>query len=151
MQIHIVAVGRWRECPERALFQEYVKRLHWECSLKEVEVKQAFTKDKLKAKEAELLLAAVPKGAVIIALDERGKEYTSPQFATLMQGLESDARAVAFLIGGADGHGDVVFAAAAHRMRLGAMTWPHMMVRALLSEQIYRAQTILSGHPYHRA
>ena len=150
MKLHIIAVGRWRECPERALWQEYTKRLGWECSLKEVEVKQTLPADKLKIKEAELLLAAVPEGAAIIALDEYGKQLTSPQFAEMIQTFQLNGRDIAFLIGGASGHGEAVLKKAERKLSLGAMTWPHMMVRAMLSEQIYRAHAILSGHPYHR-
>ena len=150
MKLHVIAVGRWRECPERALWQEYSKRLNWECSLKEVEVKQTLPADKLKIKEAELLLAAVPENTAIIALDEHGKELTSPKFAEMIQNFQLNGRDIAFLIGGASGHGDAVLKAAERKLSLGAMTWPHMLVRAMLSEQIYRAHAILSGHPYHR-
>ena len=150
MRIHIIAVGKWRECPERALWQEYTKRLNWECSLKEVEVKQSLPPEKLKLKEAELLLAAVPEGATKIALDEHGKQLTSPQFAEMIQTLQQNSRDIAFLIGGAAGHGEPVLKSADRRLSLGTMTWPHMLVRAMLSEQIYRAHAILAGHPYHR-
>ena len=150
MKLHVIAVGRWRECPERALWQEYSKRLNWECSLKEVEVKQTLPADKLKIKEAELLLAAVPENTAIIALDEHGKELTSPKFAEMIQNFQLNGRDIAFLIGGASGHGDAVLKAAERKLSLGTMTWPHMLVRAMLSEQIYRAHAILSGHPYHR-
>ena len=151
MKIHIIAVGKWRECAERALWAEYIKRVGWECSLKEVEVKQALPADKLKIKEAELLLAAVPEGAAKVVLDEHGKQLASTQFAEMIQHFQLGGRDIAFLIGGAAGHGEAALKAADRRLSLGAMTWPHMMVRAMLSEQIYRAHTILSGHPYHRA
>lgn len=150
MRIHILAIGRWRECPEKALFQEYTKRIGWKCDLKEMEVKQTLPADKLKIKEAELLLAATPKGAAIIVLDEYGKQLTSPQFSEMLKTMEESGRDIAFLIGGASGHGEMVLKAAERKLSLGAMTWPHMMVRAMLSEQIYRAHAILSGHPYHR-
>lgn len=151
MQISILAIGKWRECPEKVLFQEYIKRIGWKCDLKEMEVKQTLPADKLKIKEAELLLAAIPKNAAIIVLDEHGKQLTSPQFAEMIKGVEESGRDIAFLIGGASGHGEAVLKAAERKLSLGAMTWPHMMVRAMLSEQIYRAHAILSGHPYHRA
>lgn len=150
MHIHILAIGRWRECPEKTLFQEYIKRIGWKCDLKEIEVKQVLPADKLKIKEAELLLAAIPKGAAIIVLDEHGKQLTSPQFSEMLKTVEESGRDIAFLIGGASGHGEAVLKAAERKLSLGAMTWPHMMVRAMLSEQIYRAHAILSGHPYHR-
>lgn len=150
MQISIVAIGRWRECPEKTLYQEYIKRIGWKCELKEVEVKQTLPDDKLKIKESELLLAAVPKVAAIIALDEHGRSRNSMEFSQMLRTVEESGRDIAFLIGGASGHGDAVLKAAEQKISLGAMTWPHMLVRAMLAEQIYRARTILSGHPYHR-
>ena len=150
MQIIVGAVGRWKDCPEQAIWQEYSRRLSWQIVLKEVEIKQHLPLEKRKAAEAEKLLALVPKGAAIIALDEHGKVHDSPAFAKIMGGYHQDARDIVFLIGGADGHDEAVLKAAERRLSLGAMTWPHLLVRAMLAEQIYRAHTILSGHPYHR-
>ena len=106
----------------------------------------------LKAREAELLLGAIPERAVTVALDGGGKMLSSEDFARRLGGWRDDGVAsVAFLIGGADGHGDAVLKQADLRLSLGAMTWPHMLVRAMLAEQLWRAASILSGHPYHRA
>ena len=106
----------------------------------------------LKRAEAELLLAAIPQGSVVVALDERGKALSSEAFAAKMGAWRDQGAAdIAFLIGGADGHGDAVRARADFLLALGPMTWPHMLVRGMLTEQIYRAQQILAGHPYHRA
>ena len=104
------------------------------------------------AREGEALLAAVPDGARIVALDERGKSQTSEAFAKRLGIWRDDGvRAVAFLIGGADGLDESLRKRADMVVSFGALTWPHMLVRALLAEQLYRAHTILTGHPYHRA
>ena len=103
-----------------------------------------------KIREGELLLAAVPERALVVALDERGKHVSSADFAKLIGKWGSSGSTIAFLIGGADGHGDAVRARADHLLALGTMTWPHLLVRAMLCEQLYRAQQILAGHPYHR-
>jgi 23S rRNA (pseudouridine1915-N3)-methyltransferase len=103
------------------------------------------------AEEAQGLLAACPAGAVIIALDERGKSISSSQFADLIsKQLDQGVQDVAFVIGGPDGHAPALRDIAQYTISLGKMTWPHMLARVLLSEQIYRVVTILVNHPYHR-
>ncbi|MFD1625911.1 23S rRNA (pseudouridine(1915)-N(3))-methyltransferase RlmH [Azospirillum griseum] len=151
MRLWLAAVGRSRGGPARDLFDEYVGRLSWPFTLREVEVKKRLTSDELKRQEADLLLAAIPAGAVVVALDERGKALPSEAFAAkLGDWRDRGTGDLAFLIGGADGHGDAVRARADFLMAFGPMTWPHMLVRGMLAEQIYRAQQILAGHPYHR-
>jgi 23S rRNA (pseudouridine1915-N3)-methyltransferase len=154
MRILIGAVGRWKAGPTRDLFEDYRQRLTWPVELKEVEEKRALPEAQLKAREAELLLAALDESKgkrAVVVLDERGKPLGSRDFAARLQRFENDgAGEIAFLIGGADGHGEAVLDRADLKLSLGAMTWPHMMVRAMLAEQLYRAQAILSGHPYHR-
>ena len=118
----------------------------------EVESRKAPADPRRRDDEASLLLASVPPQARTVALDERGRQFTSMAFAELLAGWRDQAiREVAFLIGGADGHGAAVIDRADLKMALGTMTWPHLMVRAMLAEQVYRASTILAGHPYHRA
>jgi 23S rRNA (pseudouridine1915-N3)-methyltransferase len=151
MRVIIAAVGKSRSGPERDLYDEYVKRLPWRVDLKEVEVKSERDAAKRMAREAEALLKAVPDGAAIVALDERGKAEASVAFAARLGRWRDGGRTVAFLIGGADGHGDAVRKRAEHLMAFGPATWPHMLVRAMLAEQLFRAQSILTGHPYHRA
>jgi 23S rRNA (pseudouridine1915-N3)-methyltransferase len=152
MNIVIAAVGRAKASPERDLFDAYLARLPWRVALKEIEIRKEADGDIRRAKEGDALLAAVPAGATVVALDERGRNDTSVQFAERLRAWrDGGARAVAFLIGGADGHADAVRTRADALVSFGAMTWPHMLVRAMLAEQIYRAHTILSGHPYHRA
>ncbi|MDO9126795.1 23S rRNA (pseudouridine(1915)-N(3))-methyltransferase RlmH [Parvibaculum sp.] len=160
MRIQICAVGRLRAGPEKLLLDDYTSRLDATgrgiglsvLPLSEVEEKRRLEDTALMEREAELLLAAAPKGALIIALDERGRVETSEAFAKRIGTLRDNGTAdVAFLIGGANGLAPAIRDRAAHVMAFGAMTWPHMFVRVMLAEQLYRAATILSGHPYHRA
>ncbi len=151
MRLTVAAVGRWKAGPERALYEHFARRLTWTLDLKQVEEKKKLPPPALVRREGELLLAAVPKGAVVVALDGRGKAMTSAAFARRLGAWRDDGVDVAFVIGGADGLDESVRRKAALTLSLGAMTWPHLMVRAMLAEQLYRAQAILSGHPYHRA
>ncbi len=98
------------------------------------------------------MLQAIPKGAIVVALDGSGTQFTSEEFAQrLGKWRDTSVAEVIFLIGGPDGLAENVRAKANYVMSLGAMTWPHLLARGMLLEQIYRAQTILAGHPYHRA
>jgi 23S rRNA (pseudouridine1915-N3)-methyltransferase len=152
MRILIAAVGKAKAGPELELFRQYCRRLTPPPLLKEVEEKRPLAGPQLKTREAELLLAAIPDGSMVVALDERGRDLGSMEFAERMRGWrDAGTQDVAFLIGGADGHGDAVRERADLLLSLGRMTWPHMLVRALLAEQLWRAHSILTGHPYHRA
>lgn len=156
MRIHICAVGRLRAGPERALIDDYLTRFErtgralglGPATVIEVE-------DKKRAgigAEAAVLQRAIPTDAMTCALDERGKPLTSPEFATLLAGWRDAGRSeTAFLIGGADGIAPDLRAQADFRLSFGAMVWPHMLVRVMLAEQLYRAATILAGGPYHRS
>lgn len=147
----IAAVGKAKAGPEQELFRQYCRRLTPPPVLKEVEEKRPLAGPQLKAREAELLLAALPEGAVVVALDERGRDMGSVEFAgKLRDWRDGGVQDIAFLIGGADGHGDAVRERAGLLLSFGRMTWPHMLVRALLAEQLWRAHSILAGHPYHR-
>ena len=155
MRIHLCAVGRLRAGPEKSLIDEYVTRFDRTGRalglgpLRVVEVEDR--KGGGMAAEADLLRAALPKGAVVCALDERGKVMSSPDFADLLARWRDDGRGdVAFVIGGADGLAPEVRAQADQLLSLGKMVWPHMLARVMLSEQLYRAASILAGSPYHR-
>jgi 23S rRNA (pseudouridine1915-N3)-methyltransferase len=101
--------------------------------------------------EARLLLDTVAPGAVLVALDERGQDWSSADLATRVARWRDDGLAeLAFALGGADGHGPALLDRAAARVAFGRMTWPHRLARIMLIEQIYRAQQIIAGHPYHR-
>lgn len=148
----LAAVGKAKAGPERALYESYLARLSWRVALKEIEIKKELALDVRRAREAEALLAAVPAGARLVALDERGRAETSEALAARLGRWRDDgARTVGFVIGGADGLDDSVRRRADLVLSFGALTWPHMLVRAMLAEQLYRAQSILAGHPYHRA
>jgi len=152
MRLWLAAVGRARPGPARDLFEEYRARLTWPLTLREVEVRKRVEGEELKRLEAELLLAAIPPGAVLVALDERGRSLPSVDFAARLGAWrDQGAGDIAFVIGGADGLDESIRRRADLLIAFGAMTWPHMLVRGMLAEQIYRAQQILSGHPYHRA
>ena len=152
MQISIIAIGRMQRGPEKALVEEYFKRLPWKSDIIEIEIKKAAaTSEERKKREAEKLLAAVPAGAALVVLDENGKALSSRAFAKKIDDWQmAGFNSLAFIIGGADGLDRQVLARADLKLAFGTLTWPHMMVRAMLSEQIYRAWSINAGHPYHR-
>jgi len=152
MRYHLIAVGRARKGPEQMLFDQYVKRLAVPFSLTEVEEKKNLNSEQLQTSEGKKLLAAIPLGAIIVVLDEKGRTLGSLEIAKKIEFWRDDGIPdLAFVIGGADGLHESVRQRADLLLSFGAMTWPHMLVRAMAVEQIYRSQTILSGHPYHRA
>jgi 23S rRNA (pseudouridine1915-N3)-methyltransferase len=151
LRLTLIAVGRCKPGPPRDLFEEYRGRLTWKLDLKEVEARQAASSAELKRLEADKLLAAVPKGALLVALDERGESLDSGTFAARLGAWRDQGRTdLAFVIGGADGLDEEVRRRADLLLNFGRLTWPHMLVRGMLAEQLYRAQQILAGHPYHR-
>lgn len=156
MRVHIVAVGRLRAGPERDLIDDYLKRFDrtgrvlalGPANVIEVEDK----KNAGMAAEAALIEKAIPNGALVCIMDERGKLMTSPDFAdTIGNWRDTGRQDVAFVIGGADGIDPAFRAKADAALSFGKMVWPHMLVRVMLTEQLYRAASILSGSPYHRA
>ncbi|MDE0780868.1 MAG: 23S rRNA (pseudouridine(1915)-N(3))-methyltransferase RlmH [Alphaproteobacteria bacterium] len=152
MRILVTAVGRARTGPEAALFEHYSKRINvWPFELREVERKRNVPAAQTSNAEGELLLSTLPSGAYAFALDEGGKQISSAEIACILGNLQdTGCRDVAFMIGGADGHSKAVRDRADRKIAFGRNTWPHMLVRGLLAEQVYRAQQILAGHPYHR-
>lgn len=152
MKITIAAIGKAKSSrPEMLIAADYLKRLPWQCAFKEADEKRTLPPEKLKESEAELLLSLAPSNAVHIMLDEHAKAMDSVQFAQMLQQLQTKGRQdVCFFIGGAHGHGKALKAKADMSLCFGKMTWPHLMVRAMLAEQIYRAYTILNNHPYHK-
>ena len=156
MKLHIIAVGRLRASAELDLIKDYSDRFDktgrnlglGPLNIIEVEDKKGGGKPA----EADLLRRALPNGALIVVLDERGKTLTSPDFANQLANWRDQGRQdVAFLIGGADGIDPALVAEADFKLSFGKMVWPHMLVRVMLSEQLYRAASILAGSPYHRA
>ena len=151
MRLFIAAVGRIKTGPLGDLQSEYVKRLGGSIAIKEVEERRALSSAERKVREGELLLAALPENALVVALDERGKTIASTAFADRLRRWQTEGvKTLAFVIGGADGLAQPLVKRASLILSLGAMTWPHLVARILLLEQLYRAQQILNGHPYHR-
>ncbi len=155
MRVAIAAVGRRRGGPEQTLVEDYRTRFDrtgrtvglGPLTITEVEDRKGGGM----AAEAALLERAVPSGAVICALDERGRTMSSPDFADWMAKLRDQGRQdLAFVIGGADGIDPAFRSQADSMLSLGKMVWPHMLVRVMLAEQLYRAAGILAGTPYHR-
>lgn len=156
MRLHLCAVGRLRAGPERALIDDYLQRFDrtgralglGPATEHQVEDKRGGGM----AAEAALLRRAVPAGAVTVVLDERGQMLDSVAFAQRLAGWrDAGAQDLALLIGGADGLDPELRAQADVALSLGSMVWPHMLVRVMLAEQLYRAASILAGSPYHRA
>jgi 23S rRNA (pseudouridine1915-N3)-methyltransferase len=145
MKINIIAIGKCKKnSPEHAIIEEYTKRSAWQINIKE--------KDNSNQKdEAAFLTSSIPNNAKIIILDDRGENLKSTELAKIIENWQINGTSeICILIGGADGHlqstrdkGDLI-------LSFGKLTLPHMLMRAVLSEQIYRIQTIISGHPYHR-
>jgi 23S rRNA (pseudouridine1915-N3)-methyltransferase len=155
MRVHICAVGRLRAGPELDLIKDYLTRFDRTGRALSLGPAQVVEVDDRKgggmSSEADLLRRAVPDGAIMCILGERGRVESSPDFARRMADWrDGGARDLAFVIGGADGIDPALRAQADHALSFGAMVWPHMLVRVMLSEQLYRAASILSGSPYHR-
>ncbi|THH36194.1 23S rRNA (pseudouridine(1915)-N(3))-methyltransferase RlmH [Aliishimia ponticola] len=155
MRLHVIAVGRQKAGPEADLVEDYLARFDktgralglGPVALREVEDRKGGGM----AAEAELLRKAIPDGARLAILDERGRIETSPDFANRLARWRDDGvRDLALIIGGADGIDPALRADADFALSFGKMVWPHMLVRVMLSEQLYRAASILAGSPYHR-
>lgn len=155
MRVHICAVGRLRAGPEAALLDDYLKRFDRSGRALGLGPAQVHEVEDRKgggmAAEAVLLQRALPKGALLAVLDERGRTLSSPEFADVLAGWRDTGRQdVAFVIGGADGLEPDLRKEADFALSFGRMVWPHMLARVMLAEQLYRAATILAGAPYHR-
>lgn len=148
MKIRIIAVGKLKASPLLDLCDEYVKRMKWQVSVKEIDAPKGSTS----VQEAPLILKALGSSHFTIALDERGETFTSPEFSKKISKWAAAApgNEITFLIGGADGFDNAVREQAKFLLSFGKQTWPHMLVRVMLLEQVYRAQQIIAGHPYHR-
>ena len=150
MRITVCAVGRLKAGPERELIERFSKRIQWPLEIREVEEKRNLSTPERIDSEARLLDAACPTGSVRVALDERGRTLASAELAERLGDWRDAGRDLAFLLGGADGLAPVLRDGADLVLSFGAATWPHMLARVMLVEQIYRCQEILAGHPYHR-
>jgi 23S rRNA (pseudouridine1915-N3)-methyltransferase len=150
MRILIAAIGKLRRCPERDIIDTYLKRMRWTVTVREFDAPGRLDPETRKQRESALLLDAAPDGAALIALDRRGRTMASEAFAQQIGGWRDGGRTAVFLIGGAEGLDDTVLDRADLTLAFGSMTWPHMLARCMLVEQLYRSHEILSGHPYHR-
>ncbi|MGA9251518.1 MAG: 23S rRNA (pseudouridine(1915)-N(3))-methyltransferase RlmH [Roseobacter sp.] len=155
MRVHIIAVGRLRAGPEKDLVDDYLTRFDRSGRslglgpARVVEVEDR--KGGGMSAEAVLLRRAIPDGALLAIMDERGRIESSPEFASRLAGSRDQGRSdLALVIGGADGIDPALRAEADFALSFGKMVWPHMLVRVMLAEQLYRAASILSGAPYHR-
>ena len=150
MKLTLCAVGRLKSGPERDLLEKYRRRITWALNIVEVEERRKLRAAELKRRECVLLEQALPAGCVRVVMDERGKSLTSREFADKLGNWRDQTRDVAFMIGGPGGLDSDLQKSADATISFGAATWPHQLARAMLVEQIYRAQEILAGHPYHR-
>lgn len=147
MKIQILSIGKFKQGPERSLFEHYQARLNGNLSL--VEIMEPQGEDSVRiAKEAKLLQEKIWLGKPVIALDEKGETLSSRGFAGLLSSLETQQLSI--IIGGASGLDQSILQKANHIISLGRMTWPHLLVRGLIAEQLYRAILIQQNHPYHR-
>lgn len=160
MRLAISAIGKLKDAEERAIVERYAKRLNGAgktlglgpLDIREYPESRAADVAERKRDEATRLLRDVGTGDVAIALEPTGESLTSEAFAKFLRKTrDSGAKSCIFLIGGPDGHGEAALSVAALKLSLGALTLPHGLARVVLAEQLYRAATILSGHPYHRA
>lgn len=143
--ITIIAAGKNKKSsPFHALWEQYAKRLQWKCNLIEIEARSP-------QEELQKLKDKINPSLPLIALDEKGKTLSSIEFSKHIENIQLDSTGgIQFILGGADGLDNEIRQQARLIMSFGRQTWPHMMARVMLLEQIYRAQQILAGHPYHR-
>lgn len=155
VRIHLISVGRRMPGWVQAGFEDYARRLPHQCRLRLVEIEPEYRArndvERMVRNEGERLLKAVPKGAYVIALDERGKAWSTAQLASELRGWLASGRDIALLVGGADGLADICRDQAEQTWSLSRLTFPHQLARIILAEQLYRAWSLLHGHPYHRA
>ena len=150
MKITVCAIGRLKAGPERDLWERYYIRLRCPLKIIELEERKKVPAVELKRLEGTLLTGAIPTGALVVALDERGKSFSSNDFANQISSWNDMGRNLTFLIGGSNGIDQSTLDNAHLTMSFGKATWPHMLARILLIEQLYRAEQILAGTPYHR-
>jgi 23S rRNA (pseudouridine1915-N3)-methyltransferase len=148
--MRVLAIGRLRDGPEAVLFDRYAVRIRPKLALTELPEGRG-TQAEVKRREGSALLAALPERAFVVALDLGGEAPDSEGLAARLMRWQAQQRPLCFLIGGADGLDAAVIAQADAVLSLGKLTWPHFLVRAMLAEQLYRAQAIVAGHPYHRS
>ncbi len=156
MNIHLIAVGDRMPAWVQQGYDEYARRMPRECTLRLIEIapgKRGRNADIARAmrEEGQRMLAAIPKGTRVIALEVNGRDWSTEQLATQLEGWMGGGQDIALLVGGPEGLSDEARAAASQQWSLSPLTLPHPLVRVILAEQLYRAWSILRNHPYHRA
>lgn len=146
MKYKLLAIGALKASPEKQLLDHYLKRLTLDFTIEELIPKRHYTKED----EGALILNHLAPNDYVITLDEKGKDLTTRAFFELLENQATYTKACIFVIGGADGLSEAVKKRCQMLVNFGKMTWPHMLVRALLVEQLYRCQQIKNNHPYHR-
>ena len=151
MRVSILAIGKNRQGVFKDLYEFYAKRIQWEIQLVEVEIRKTLDWKKQRLNETRKLLSSVPKDSLIVTLDESGKLLTSRALSNWINNqVDNGAKDVSFLIGGSHGLDLSAISSPNLMISLGRVTWPHLMIRGMIAEQLYRAQQILQNHPYHR-
>ena len=154
MHIKLITIGKLKSGPEKDLVDDYVSRFNKagpSIGLRSLKLVDLASGGGLNA-EGERLLSALPKGAICIRLDEHGPQLTSIKFAKRIESLrDAGERELCFLIGGAEGYSDAVRQACTDTLAFGPQTWPHRLVKVMITEQLYRAVSLLAGLPYHKA
>ena len=151
MKITVIAPGRGKGSFYQDPLDTYLKRLPSSVQVEEINIKGEKNATRLNQLENEKIESLIPNGATIIALDPKGKEMNSPDFANYIQQLKNQSvQHCCFLIGGAEGLSDSIKKRSNKLLSFGKATWPHLLARVMLLEQLYRAEQILSGHPYHK-
>ena len=153
MKITIISIGSFEGSQYQKIFCDFAKRLKWNILLKEIPSKNSvnFSKSQIKENEASLILKAIKSGSKLIALDEKGKQFSSQNFAQIISNFALNGSSdITFIIGGANGLSPKIINHCDLVISLSPLTFPHMMVRIILIEQIYRAYSIINNHPYHR-
>lgn len=150
MNIQILACGRLKNGAHKDLFDDYLKRMDWGVTLHEIDSKHK-EQGKIHTDECAQILGKLSAQSFIVAMDERGKTFSSRDFAGKIQDLQNAGQSqIQFILGGADGLSNEIRSRANLLLSFGKQTWPHMLARVMLLEQIYRSQQILKNHPYHR-
>lgn len=144
MKIQIIAVGVLKSGPEKALLEQYSKRLSDKLKIIEIDSRQD------KQLSASAYLKVMSDKDLIVTLDEKGENLSSRSFAEKLEMLSQTGKTINFVIGGADGIPEEIKKLAVFSLSFGKLTWPHLLARALLVEQLYRVQQITRNHPYHR-
>ncbi len=155
MKIYLIAVGNKMPAWVTTAYLEYSKRLPRECSLQLLEINpvhrgKSSSTERVRQEECKRIRAAIPKGSSVVALDEHGRSWSTKQLSTQLSGWLQEGPDIALLVGGADGLSTECLELARVKWSLSQLTLPHPMVRVVVAEQLYRAWSLLNGHPYHR-